>query len=121
MDLGPLRALVLDLNFNAHGVNGTLTLPNEDPVDTRLIWLANDTEQVPRNGGFGRAEPRRVLALRRDLVPAIPIGSRIVAPELSTGSDKVWKVDGMDRYDADHHRVIVVLDQTATADLPDEP
>ncbi len=119
MDLGPLRALALDLSFTAHGIDAVVTLPNEDPVDARIIWIANTPDQAPSSAGFSRQEPVRIVALRRSEVPIVPRGTRIVAPELGGGTDKAWVVDGSDRVDADHHRFIVVLDQVATADLPD--
>lgn len=118
MDLGSLRALALDVNFSAHGVPAIVTLSREDPITTRGIWLQPTTEDVPV-GDFTRREPRRVMALRRDEVPSVPRGTLIVAPEISGGPDKAWRADGMDRVDADHHRVIVQFDEAATLDLPD--
>lgn len=112
MDFGSLRALALDLNFSAHGVDAVVTrpAPDDEPVETRGIWITPLTEDAPVNAAFARREPRRILALKRSEVPTVPRGTGIQAPE-KAGDDPVgWRVDGMDRIEADHQRVIVVRD-----------
>ena len=107
MDLGALRALALDLNFSAHGVPVTVTRTDEVAIDTRGIWLVPVNEAMPLGTEFTRREPIRVLALRRDVVATIPRGAVIVAPEKSGDTAVHWTVDGFERQEADHHRVIV--------------
>lgn len=99
MDLGPLRALALDLTSSAHGVVATVTRPAPDqaPVVTRGVWITTPLEE-PRSYGtdFQRREPRRVLALPKATVPTLPRGSIVVAADVVGGSIKVWRVDGLD-------------------------
>jgi len=112
MDLGSLRALALDLNFSAHGFDVTVTrpAPDDDPIEARGIWLVPVNDAVPIGSDFTRREPIRVLALKRSEVPTVPKGTGIVAPE-KAGDDPVgWRVDGLERQEADHNRVIVRRD-----------
>ena len=101
MDLDGLRSLVRDLNFQAHGVPATV-----DGVATRIIWVSPATNAVPTGGDFRRSEAKRTVAIRRDEVPAVPLGSLIV-----TGLDQVvpdsWRVDAMDDVQPGYHQVIV--------------
>lgn len=115
MDLGALRALVLDLNLSAHGVDVTVVRPGpeDEPIDTRGIWVTPITETVPSAFEFQRQEPRRVMALSRALVPTVPSKTYIWAPEKSGDAVQRWRVDGIDRQEADHVRVIVVADPEA--------
>jgi len=109
MDLGALRARVRDANFATHGVPVLVTVLDEDPVETNGIWLTATTEDMPSLMEFQRREVRRILALRRDEVPSVPKGTIIVGPESAGGEDRRWVVDGIDRQEADHTRVIVLL------------
>jgi hypothetical protein len=110
MDLGPLRALALELNFSAHGVLAVVTrpAPYNDSIVTRCIWLTTETPGVPASTDFQRGDPRRVLVLRRTDVPAVPRNTVINAPEKAGDADQNWRVDGIDRIEADQIRVIVV-------------
>jgi hypothetical protein len=112
MDLGSLRALALDLNLAAHGVDVTVTRPAPDdtPIATRGIWMTWITEDVPAASDFQRREPRKVMALSRIVVPTVPRGTLIVAPPpQGTGSvTQTWRVDGTERVEADHTRVFMV-------------
>lgn len=110
MDLGSLRDLVLELNFSAHGIAMTVTrpLPDNTPIVTRGIWLTPLTEDGPVGTDLARREPRRVVALRRADVSAVPRGTLILAPEKSGDADRTWKVEGPERLEADHGRYLVV-------------
>lgn len=109
MDLGPLRALVLSINLEAHGVPVTVTrpAPDDEPIETRGIWLTPDTNEFPIGSDFSRREPIRILALSRLVVPTVPKGTVIDAPEKAGDTMRRWLVDGLDRREADHTRVIV--------------
>ncbi len=109
--------------FDAFGVPATVTLPGgsggglpllfsngEASIDTSVIWLTPITEDMPSGGDFQRREPHRVLALRRDEVTTIPRGTVIEAAEVLGGAVQTWRVDGLERQEPDHHRVIVVLE-----------
>lgn len=107
-DFGSLRALALDANFSVHGLPATVTLPSGEVITTRVIWPVPQTEPMPSGAGLSRMEPIRVVALRKDEVPSVPLQTRIVAPEKGGDDDATWVVDGYERFEADHHRVIVV-------------
>lgn len=110
MDLGPLRALVLDVNFEAHGVAATVTrpAPNNIPIATRVIWVTPVTVGVPSDMDFQRNEPLRIIALKRSDVPTVPKGTLIDAPPKAGDASQLWRVDAFDREEADHKRVIVI-------------
>jgi len=110
MDFGPLRALVLELNLDAHGVDVTVTrpAPDDDPIETSGIWMTTVTEDVPAVMDFQRRDPRRVMALSRADVPTVPRGTLIVAPEKAGDALQTWRVDGLDSLQADHTRVVVL-------------
>jgi hypothetical protein len=110
MGNGELRALVLETNLAEHGVDATVTPTGSDSIVTRGIWVTPTAEDVPSGLDFQRREPRRVMALSRDAVPRLPTGSRISAPERDGGPVRDWRVDGIERDEADHRRVIVIED-----------
>ena len=111
MDLGPLRTLALSLNLGAHGVPATVTRPAPDdtPVVTTGIWITTPLEDPqPYGMDFQRAEPRRVMALPRSALASLPRETVIVAADTIGGATKTWRVDSLDRTDADVVRVILV-------------
>jgi hypothetical protein len=112
--LGGLRDLVRDLNFGVHGLAVTVTPPNAIPVETRAIWVTPITEAFPMGFDVQRRVAPRVLALRRDAVPAVPRGTLItIAPVAPATLQEVWRVDGMERAEGDHWRVLVVPEPAA--------
>jgi hypothetical protein len=108
MNLAPLRSLVREVNFGAHGVDAMVTIPDGAPVSTKIIWLTPVTEQRPAGSEFGRSEAIRSMAIRRDVLPAVPRGSTIAVTEHLLSSPTMWTVDGMEAVFSDHQRVIVV-------------
>lgn len=114
MGFGALRAQALDLNFLVHGVAATVTRPShlDTPIETTLIWVTPITEDAPiASGRLARREPRRIAALRIDEVETVPVGTVIIAPPKDGDENQAWRVDGVDRVEADHIRVIVVPDR----------
>jgi len=108
MDLAPLRALALDLNLTAHGVDVTVTPTGGAAVETRGLWETPSTEAA----GFDlrRQEARRVLVLARAAVASAPRGSIVLAPDRTGGTVLRWRIDGVDRAEDEVLRVFVVRD-----------
>lgn len=113
MGFGALRDLVLALNFGAFGLPVTIrfAFPGGDPISTTGIWLTPLTELEPLSSDVGRQHMRRVLALKRSAVPSVPRGTRIEAPALEDGAVQGWIVDGVEREEVEHLRVVVVPDR----------
>jgi DNA mismatch repair protein MutH len=111
---GDLRTLVRDLNFAVLGVPVTIMrafpVPDEEPLETTGIWLTPLTQDVGLGSEFQRREPQRILAISRDAVALVPRGSIIMAPERAGEADRRWRVDGTERVEADHARVVVIPD-----------
>jgi hypothetical protein len=107
-----LRALVFDLNRDVHGVAATVTRPqpNDEPIETRVIWIAPETIDLPGGSEFQRREAIHVMALGRDVLETVPRGTIVLAPERPGGEVLRWRVDGLERADADHHRVYLIPD-----------
>jgi hypothetical protein len=114
MDLTPFRALFREAQFATHGVPAVVTPPDADPVETRVIWADREAAQVPPDGTFRRAEPRRLLGIRRDDVPRVPRGTLVAVTEHLSSSPALWRVDAIERSDPDHFRVIVVPNDLET-------
>lgn len=77
-------------------------------MPTRVIWLPPDTTALPSGSAMQRAEAQRVMAVPKADVAQVPRGTVIAAAEVPGGAVLNWKVDGFERVDPDHHRVIVV-------------
>lgn len=105
--LGDLRALVRDVNHAVHGTPATVTVQGLEPVSTTAIWLTTTPEDRPDGALFSRVDPFRTLALKRSEVPTVPVGTVIDIPESDGGTVESWVVDGLERQEADHNRVIV--------------
>ncbi len=108
MDLGPLRALVASLNFEAHGLPAVVELLAGD-VETLGIWLTPITEDYPGPLTLTRREAARVLAIPvADFPDVLPRGTRIRAPLVSGGAVSTWQIDGFERFEAEHARYRLV-------------
>lgn len=85
--LGPL--------FSAFGVPALVTPKGGAPVSTVVIWAPQrpDRMLVSAASGFGEVDVRPVVAIRRDAIATLPIGSGMVAPETDGGASKHWLVD----------------------------
>jgi hypothetical protein len=94
--------------LRAFGVPATVTVPSEDPVTTRALWLPPVTEVYPTGQDYRGAASRRMLALPISDVPEVPRGTVIAAPEQRGGSIVNWTVDETLRIDPDHHRLVVL-------------
>lgn len=103
-DLRPPFAAAL----RAFGVAATVTLPDGDPVETRVLWQPPVTEEYPTGSDHRRATPRRRMSIGADDVPNVPRGTIINAAEVRGRAAADWKVDETERVDNDHHRVVVL-------------
>lgn len=112
MAANALRALVLDTNISAFGVDAVVTRPYPDttPITTQAIWITAEMDAVPDGFEVSRREPRKILAFSRADVPTLPRGSFISAPEHQDADPQRWRVDGFDREEPEHWRVVVVSD-----------
>jgi hypothetical protein len=112
MDLTALRGRVLAANLAVHGVSATVTRPAPDntPVTLTGIWLVPFAEEeMPHGRDFPRREPRRLFAIPKSALSGCPRNTLIVAAESRTGAtSQTWRVDGFERSDADHWRVVLV-------------
>lgn len=93
---------------SAFGVAGVVTRPDEDPIDTTVVWDPRVPELVP-GGEFMRADRPRVVAINRDEVPTLKVGTVIEAPEREGDTSRRWVVTDIDQQDVDHHRAFVRL------------
>jgi hypothetical protein len=98
--------------FDRFGVPVTVTRPAPDdtPIETTGIFVEVAEMDVPSGLAFQRKEPQRLLALMRTEVPTVPRGTAVLAPELLGGEVLRWRIDGLERADADHHRVYLIPD-----------
>ncbi len=77
-------------------------------VTTRVVWLPPVTTELPAGGALQRAEAHRVMGVPKVDVAQVPRGTVIAAAEVPGGAVLNWKVDGFERVDPDHYRVVVV-------------
>ena len=108
MDLGPLRQLALELNFDAHGVTAVVTPPAETAINTTGVWMPPLFEDQPVGRELAARDPRRVLALRRDQVPEPVRGSTVAAAETIGGVTRAWLIDGVELTESDYFLVRLV-------------
>lgn len=94
--------------FDAFSVPATVTPPGADAIDTRGVWVTSTTDSRPGFTDLQRREQVRVLALKREDVPSVPLRTEILAPETELGEVQRWRVDGFEVLEADCIRVIVV-------------
>lgn len=108
MDIGEVRALALDINFEVHGLDVTVTRPAPDdtPIETRGIWMTVST-QDNAGGPFTRREGIKVMAFRRDEVSTVPEGTEVLAAEEFGGDVIGWRTDGTSQVFVDHVRAFM--------------
>lgn len=106
--------MVTAMNFAVFGVPILVTREGEAGIETCGIWLTHETDDYPVNASFQRREAKRAMAVSLAEVESVPRGTAIEAPEYC-GDDKRrrWKVDGIDRIEADHVRVVLVKSEDA--------
>lgn len=98
-----------DICQDAFGVPGSVTrpAPDDDPIDTVLVWSAPAPIDTPAQADYTRRAARRIIGISLDDVPTVPTETIIVAPEALGGDIQTWKVDAIDRLEFDHVRAIV--------------
>jgi hypothetical protein len=100
--------------FDAFSVPATVTIPGGDAVATRVVWVSSTTEDFGGGLDIKRRDRRRVVAVRRDEVPVLPLRTVIVATEPGATVEGTWRVDGFDTEEADCVRCVVVPTSEAT-------
>jgi hypothetical protein len=100
----------MDPILDAFGVPAVVIrpAPDDDPIDTIGVWVSPVTDEPPSGLELRRKEPRRTLVLSRDAVPTVPRGTIVMAPERAGAEPQRWQVDGTERIEVDHVRVVVV-------------
>lgn len=88
MDLSAVQQLANEQTFLAQGTPMSVTLPDEFPVATFVVW----DEAIIEDAGRGR-QVRRAVWLPTSDVPSAPRGTLLVGPEPHGGDDKTWTVD----------------------------
>jgi hypothetical protein len=105
----------MDPILAAFGVPATVIRPAPDdaPIETTLVWTAPFQADVPGGSAFQRTDPQRFASFDATLVPLLRRDTRVQAPELLGGTVRHWRVDGIDRVEADLVVVVMVADEDA--------
>lgn len=82
--------------------------PDDEPIETTAVWLPPVTEEQPTGAEFSRRARVRTLCLPRSVVPTVPKGTRIVAPETDGEEPREWVVTALESLDVDETRVNVL-------------
>ena len=94
--------------LTAFGVDATVKVPSSSAVSASVVWITPLTEGHPTGEELTRAEKRWVMAIAKGEVPSVPRETLVTAPGPFGGAAKVWRVDGTERIEDDHVRVVVV-------------
>lgn len=104
MSLIPPLPAIFDLFKEA--TPGSVTVPGQSPVSADIVWLPSRLTQEPIGiGSVADTMPR--LAVRRDQVPELTIGSRIEVGPLGGGAVQIWTVRKIHAVDAE--RIIAAV------------
>lgn len=87
----------------AFGVPATVTPPGGDSIETTAIWLP----PAEPGEGFHPAERKRVLALPVAGLDGLPSGTMLSAPETLGAEAQDWRVNEVERVDAEFYQVAV--------------
>jgi hypothetical protein len=115
MDMWPLRALALSINFSVLGVAATVTPPPPEDVavETTGVWLPDLDESDPYGTQRRTRQPRRVMALQRTLaLPSVVPGAIVVAPERTGDTPRTWRVEELIKPIAVDHLRVALLPAT---------
>jgi hypothetical protein len=112
MDLGPLRLIARDINFEVLAIDVTVVPPGPDGrlIPARGIWITPQADARPAGGELQGVTPIRTIALAYPGDPgliAVPIGTQILAAERSGAPVTPWDVVAVERVE-DHVRVRVL-------------
>ena len=100
--------MVRSVNFSILGVPATVTVPGNDPVETRIIWLTPNSEGSPEGTQLQFAEAKPAMAIRRDDVPALVLGTLVEVAPHNLDAPTAWEVDSIEKVEQEHVRVLVV-------------
>lgn len=110
MSLADLMAMVRE---DTAAILGTaapalVTTSGAGPISTTIIWLTADPSEQPDGSRLQRQEPKLGVAIRRDEVPDLPLGSIVESAPPTLSGPTSWKVDEMLRVEPLFWRVLVV-------------
>lgn len=94
--------------LEAFGASAVVTPPGADPITTQVVWMPPTPDLVPTGLDLQAVSQRRILAIPRSTVPSCPRGTRVVVAEEDGGSPRAFVVDGPEREEVDHLRVVMV-------------
>lgn len=104
----------IGLFFECLGVTAVVEPPDAEAITTSGIWVSPAMEDMPVGADLKRRELRRVLALKRADVPAVPRGTIVTVAEPGQAVATRFRVDGFELFDAEHVRVVLVSDPDAS-------
>lgn len=109
MSLADLMAMVREDTFQVFGTAAPalVTVSGAGPISTTVIWLTPVPADQPGGSGLQYQEAKRAIAVRRDEVPELPLGSIIEATEPTLAAPTSWRVDSILQVEPLHWRVLV--------------
>ena len=102
------RLKAVEPQFREHGVPARVTVPDGDPVETRIIDWGRGATFPAAGGDIPVSELRREMSLRRDHVPALPTGTLIETLDAAGAVTGTFHVDAIVAEDLDVARAAVV-------------
>ena len=108
MDLDTLRGTITDKSLDILGRAATVTLPLENPVESRIHWMRNLDEDLPAGKSYSALGARRRMAIKRNEFSDIPRGTIVAAPDPIGGEVTNWQVDGIEEVTRAYFVVVVV-------------
>lgn len=108
MDLDGVRGLITDKSLEILGRAATVTLPWQNPVESRIHWMRNLQEDSPAGKSYSALGARRVMAIKRNEFSEIPRGTIITAPDPLGSVATNWQVDGIEEVTGSHFVVVVI-------------
>ncbi len=92
----------------AFGTQAVVTRPGDTAsITATVVWMPPDPSAVPVGMDLQALSMRKVLAVPKATVPTCPQGTVIVVAEQDGNAAERFVVEGPERAESDHHRVLV--------------